>query len=156
MSSDTVERRDPSGYIYLAGLGLILVALFLLWAAHHKLAAAVIVGGVLWIAGIVGGICAANMWIEERKARADADDRCEALEAALEDALRDAETAPVPLVPVEVVEKPDLRIVQPDDPGPEWPRLAEQIEREATPVNDDLAVETFMEQIERWGSDVER
>ena len=62
----------------------------------------------------------------------------------------------MPLVPVEVVEKPDLRIVQPDDPGPEWPRLAEQIEREATPVNDDLAVETFMEQIERWGSDVER
>ena len=152
MSGDTVERRDPSGYIYLACLGLVLVALFLLWAAHHKLAAAVIVGGVLWIAGIVGGICAANMWIEERKARADADDRCEALEAALEDALRDAETAPVPLMPVEVVEKPDLRIVPPQRDGSHDDLAA--LDAEATYTWPSIALDAFP--VREWGEEAER
>lgn len=108
-----MTRRDSSGTIYLSGLAIILVCQFGIWAWHHKLAAAVIVGGTVWIASIVGGISAAAAWAEERKARGDADQRCEDLEAALADALREAETAPLPLVPVERMEKPDLRIVPP-------------------------------------------
>lgn len=112
---------------------------------------------------------ATDLWDKNRALNAELE-KARAVESAvsadLAETLDDLALAPAPvsLVPFDslsraerahiAADRPDLRVVPPLDDATTWPRLAEAIELETTtPVHDELAVEVFMEQVERWGDE---
>jgi hypothetical protein len=112
------------GRIWLASLAFLTLAYAAVYALANPVAFVVIVAGVTWLAGVVGGITAATRWMEERAARADADARAEVLEGELGAAyetlnalLDEHALCPTPLRPVTPIERPDLRVIGPQSTG---------------------------------------
>jgi hypothetical protein len=113
-------------------------ALFLYYAA---------LGVVLW------AFVASWMWAvwHDRAIRSESELLWREDAADLEKRLTDPATATDVVVPL-----PGLRSVPMQRTGYEWPPLARAIEAETTPIHDDLAVETFVESIERWGVEADQ
>lgn len=72
-----------AGRIWFASLAALFLVLAGVWAYHNRLAAAVVVGGLVWIVGVAGGITAVVEWFQQRRKLADAEDHIADLEARL-------------------------------------------------------------------------
>jgi hypothetical protein len=81
------------GRIWLACLGSLTLAYLAVYALANPVAFVVIVAGVTFVGGIVGGVTAATRWMEALKVIAAQDDHIAELEDALTDANRRAAAA---------------------------------------------------------------
>lgn len=97
-----------SGRIFAACVVILAASIAAVYALKEPTAFAVVVGGTVWLAGVVGGGTAAARWIEGRKELADRDDKITELEDKLMAA--DQENAILSGRLEDVAEVPRLRI----------------------------------------------